>query len=62
MEIDIDMVGDFDERDAFIYPVILAVEHHCTFDFARTGPCFTNLQIMFFLQGLVFEPANTDYL
>ena len=48
MEIHVDMVRDFDERNALVHPVVLAVEHHCTFDFPRTGPFAGNRQSQLF--------------
>jgi hypothetical protein len=34
VETHVNMVGDFDKWNAFVHPVILAVEDHPSFDFA----------------------------
>ena len=38
VELHVDMVGDADKRNAFVHPVILAVEDHCSFDLVCASP------------------------
>ena len=32
VELYVNMVGDADERNAFVHPVVLTVEYHCSFN------------------------------
>ena len=38
VKVNVNMVGDFDEGDAFIHPVILTVKNHTSLDLACAAP------------------------
>ena len=48
VETDVDMIGDFDEGNAFVHPIVLAIEDHGSFNFAGTRPLPSDDQRQFF--------------